>query len=99
MPNHLLAVWFHCGLNRPARVRVGANCMTDCVKGRKSKPMKFRIKSRTGKAVYTVRVNEKLKPGQLPCDCLAGLFRRRCWHIREAKRMLELGLVSASESE
>ena len=56
--------------------------------------MKFRIKSRRGVAVYTVILGPR-KPGELACNCIAGAFRRTCWHIREAKRMLELGLVSA----
>lgn len=59
--------------------------------------MKFKIRSRTGAAVYTVILGPR-KQGELPCDCFAGFFKKQCWHIREAKRMLEAGLVSA-ESE
>ena len=51
-------------------------------------PSVIRIRSRTNpKVVYTV------KDGA--CNCWAGKFKRRCWHIGAVESMKALGLVSA----
>lgn len=53
--------------------------------------MKIRVHSRTGAAVYTVDLAAADK--RFRCDCLAGRYGRECWHIRAARRMMEMGLA------
>lgn len=51
--------------------------------------MKVKIHSRTGAAVYTVDLSA---PARRRCNCLAARYGRQCWHIKAARRMIELGL-------
>ena len=61
--------------------------------------MKLRIKSRTGAAIYTVIAGRPLRNGELRCDCFAGFYNRECWHIKEAKRLVEAGVISVDPEE
>lgn len=65
--------------------------------------MILRIRSkRHAHVVYKVITGRQLKSGELPCNCPSGFFRKQCWHLREAKRLLEAGVVSVdpeTESE
>ena len=58
--------------------------------------MELKIRSsRHPDVVYTTIIGRPLKGGELPCNCPAAFYRRRCWHIKEARRLMEAGVLSA----